>query len=888
MNSSRESCLRASGLAALAAAAIACLPASARAEAKFSFDATPGRLPKSVVPLDYDIAIVPDAEAKAFRGSETIKLQLREPTSRIVFNSLNEKLERVRFDGKPVESTVSDDAKQLTTVTLSAPGGTGVHTLAFDYTGKIETKPSGLFVQPYAGQDGASGVLLSTQFEATSARAMFPCWDEPAFRASYRLSVTLPQPWSAVSNMPVEQRQVHGKLATTRFARTPKMSSYLLEFSAGDLAHIGAQEGATRLAVWAVRGRERAGAIALENARRILADYNEYFGYAFPLPKLDSIAIPGGFPGAMENWGAITYNDQTLLLDASSGLADRQLVFSTQAHEMAHQWYGDLVTMAWWDNLWLNESFASWMAAKETADRHPAWNWWEAQDESKEFAMAGDAHRGSRPIEQPVSDEMQAETAGDPRITYAKGQAVLRMLERYLGPEVFRDGIRRYMKDRAFSNATSADLWAALSGASGRDVGAIARDWIDQAGFPLVSVEAACAADGARTIRLTQRRFLLEGGEAGAAHWMIPLQIRAGLDRPPQALLLAQDGQTGLAGGCGEPLSVNADAVGFYRTMYDAKTLQTDIDGFSTLPAGDQIVLLDDQWALAEAGAAGLDRYLDLVAHLGSGLDARAWQQIAHVLSFIEANERGTPGHEAFTAYARAVFRPVLARLGMNGRADDAPGAQDLRRTVIADLGMWGDSEVIAAMRERFAAYAADRKAIAPDEQEIVLGVVARFADQATFDRLHAAAKASASETELRRTYAALMRVRDPKLAEQAARIALSDEIPPQAVSLRLQLIAELSGENPKLSWAALTANIGPILAPFPSGVQGFLAELIPEIFWRAAPLDEMGPWLHAHFAADFAPNIERGMASARFRVAEKEMLVRAADAYVAALPRAR
>ena len=220
--------------------------------------------------------------------------------------------------------------------------------------------------------------MLSTQMEATDARRMFPCWDEPSFRAYFSLTVTVPAAWATVGNMPIAHREVRGEAATVSFQRSPKMPSYLVVFAAGDLREVAASSGGTHFGIWAIAGHEAEGAVPLANAQQILADYNEYFAYPFPLPKLDSIGVPGGFSGAMENWGAITYNDQLLLVGSSSTMQDKQTVFSIQAHEMAHQWFGDLVTMGWWDDTWLNESFASWLAAKETAVRNPAWAWWEA------------------------------------------------------------------------------------------------------------------------------------------------------------------------------------------------------------------------------------------------------------------------------------------------------------------------------------------------------------------------------------------------------------------------------------------------------------------------------------------------------------------------------
>ena len=442
--------------------------APASAPAPFAFDAAPGRLPKDVVPTDYHLRIVPNADTLTLSGSESVRLRFRAATATLVFNSVNETLHDVRLDGKPAKAVASDDAAQLTTVTLAAAAPVGVHTLTFSYRGRIERQPHGLFAQPYSIRGGGQGLLLSTQMEPADARRMFPCWDEPAFRARFQLTAVVPAAWTALSNMPIAQRVVHGARATVTFQPSPRMPSYLVEFTAGDLAQVSARSGGIRLGVWALRGQQTHGQLALANAQQILADYNDYFGYRYPLPKLDSIAIPGGFSGAMENWGAITYHDQLLLLTAASTIGDRQQVFSVQAHEMAHQWNGDLVTMGWWDDIWLNESFASWRAAKETELRHPDWNWWESEDASKEQAMQADARVSSHAIQQHVTDELQADNAFDPEITYNKGEAVLRMFEAYMGPDSFRDGVRQYIKAHAFSNATTVDLWNALSAASHR------------------------------------------------------------------------------------------------------------------------------------------------------------------------------------------------------------------------------------------------------------------------------------------------------------------------------------------------------------------------------------------------------------------------------------
>jgi aminopeptidase N len=850
------------------------------AEAPFSFDTAYGRLPKDVVPMDYTLEITPDLKTLTTRGKESVLLHVRRPVDTIQLNSLNEKLTDVRLDGKPVKNVASDNDKQLTTITLAAPVAIGQHTLSFSYEGQIERSAQGLFAQKYS--QPREGIMLSTQFEATDARRMFPCWDEPAFRSTFQLTMKVPAAWATVGNMPIASRKVSGETAVVTFRRSPKMPSYLLEFTGGDIASISARADGLDFGVWAVRGREQDGQTALADAQTILADYNDYFGYRYPLPKLDSIAIPGGFSGAMENWGAITYTDQTLLLTAASTVGDKQQVFSIQAHEMAHQWNGDLVTMGWWDDIWLNESFASWMAAKETARRHPEWKWWENQDGDKEGAMAADARVTSHAIQVHVTDELQAENAFDPQITYSKGQAILRMFEAYLGPDVFRDGIRSYIKAHAFSNATSADLWNALSAASGRNMSEIAAGWTEQAGFPLVSVAARCDASGDRTLTFTQKRFILNGAKDTAGnHWNVPLQVRVGANGQPHSVLLTKDGQAVSAGRCDEPLSDNADAIGYYRTEYDAATLALNTKNFGRLPDADRIVLLDDQWALVRSGVAQLPSYLALASSMGSDMDPRAWVQIAGALEIIEYAERGTPGHDAFLRYARSILKPAFDVVGWDARSGETPSVQELRQTLIADLGLYADPAVIAEARKRFQAYLKNHSAIAPDNQAAILGVVARYADAATFDQIHMLAKTATDPADMQRAYFALANVSDPKLAERVAKIALSSDIPPQAESLRLGLVASLAREHQKLSWKTFTDNAEQLTRASTTLGPIIIAQYLPQVYWSGVPLTEVESFARSHVPKEMSDMVDRGMESARFRLSEKETLVRETDRYL-------
>jgi len=847
-------------------------------EPAFSFDSMPGRLPKNVVPERYEVAVTPDIKTMSIAGHESITLRVRTTTDRIAFNSLNETLSDVRLDGQPAAAIASDDEKQLTTVRLARAASIGTHRLTFSYRGKIETRPQGLFLQPYAYPAGAAGQMLSTQMESTDARRLFPCWDEPAFRAVFELTFTVPSGWATLSNMPVAQRTVNGALARVRFHPTPKMPSYLVEFTGGDLGHLSGRSGATGIGVWAVRGQETNGRYALGNTMQILADYNDYFGYTFPLPKLDSIAIPGGFSGAMENWGAITYMDELLLLPPSSTLAQQQRIYATQAHEMAHQWNGDLVTMAWWDDLWLNESFASWMSAKETAQRNPDWHWWEQADADRETAMAADALPNSPAIQQHVTDELQAANAFDSSITYNKGQSILRMLEAYLGPDQFRDGIRRYIKAHAFSNATTTDLWDGLAAATGKDVAQIAGDWTRRPGFPLVRVDAACGVDGARTLHFAQSRFLLQGSAEGHSRWSVPLQIRIGGHGQSHPELLSGDALTLAAGRCDEPLSVNADAIGYYRVQYDAATLRTNTAHFGELPDGDRIALLDDQWALVLARAQPLTSYLALASGMGEDLDTRAWEQISAALGTIEYDERGSSGHEAFSAYARSVLAPAFAQLGWDAKPGETPDRQELRRSLIGDLGAWGDPSVIQGAQQRFAAFLKDPASLPASDQPPILAAVAYDADAKIFEQLHQLARSAKNLSELERFYAALAQVRDPHLAEQAAQIMFSSEIPTQAIQVRIGMLAQLAHEHPALGWRLFSAHAHELLVSQGTFEPFIEAQYVPQLFWNSAPLEQIEAWVRSKVPPEMEPVLARGMAAARLQVAEKELLVQEAD----------
>jgi aminopeptidase N len=841
--------------------------AASAVEPPFSFATAAGNLPKTVRPLDYTVELVPDPEHLTLSGRETVSLDVLAPTKTLVFNALNMRYTLATIDGQAAASIVPDDAVQRTTLTTRTTLRPGHHTLVLAFAGKMETTGQGLFVQPYTTPDGGKGAMISTQFESTDARRMFPCWDEPAFKATFGLTVTLPATWSAVANMPVVQRDRDGGTQTLTFGRTPVMSSYLVELTAGDLAHIdGIDANGTKHEVWAVRGQEKQGTYALANSQRILEAYDTYFGVPFPLPRLASIAIPGGFGGAMENWGAITYNDRILLMPPGSPDSQKEGIYSVQAHEMAHQWFGDLVTMGWWDDIWLNESFASWMSARQTDVANPSWQWWQREDASKENAMDADAQLTSHPIFEHVTNELESEASFDPAITYDKGQAFLRMTEQYLGAEPFRSGIQSYMRAHKYSNTTSTDLWQALGQMSGKDIATYADSWIYQPGFPLVTVNAACDATGKRSVSVAQSRFLFTGADPRPQRWQIPLGIASGANGAPAYTLLTGAAQAGIAAGrCGEPLLVNFGARGLYRVQYDAATLAANTANFAAISSDDRIALLDDQWALTKAGKGILADFLALVTAMGSDRDAREWSIVAQAFTTIERDERGTPGHDAFTAYARRIFAPVAATLGWDAKPDDTEPTVELRQTVLAALGQFGDPETIATARRRFAEYLKDHNALSPNAQTTVFTIVGTYADRATFEQLHAVAQSAGNTGAFYRTYGALATVIDPALAGDVLAIVASSEIPPQANRLRLQMVTTVAARHPKLAYDFFAKNTAVIFSTLTLQSRVFAAQQLPSTFRDAAPLDEVTATIKRLAPSGSDVYIRRGVARAQF-----------------------
>ena len=877
-------------------------------EKPFNFDETPGKLPKEVVPTEYAIRIVPNLENFTFTGTETVKLNARRPVRQLVLNARELKIEAASVDGQqlPGSAIKSENEKEL--VTFAVPElAAGDHAITLRFTGKINQQGQGLFYMRYQEQGGGvRKLMLGTQFEAADARRFFPCWDEPAFRARFQLTVVVPENWLAVSNMPIEsETPLNGRdpavagvrpasgtssgalsdralptqqpMKEVRFAPTPPMSSYLNVLVAGELDSIDAQVGPTQIRVIATKGKAELGRYALETSAQILKYYNDYFGVPYPLPKLDQIAIPGGFGGAMENWGGITYYESALLFDPKNSSAEtQQRIYEVIAHEMAHMWFGDLVTMAWWDNLWLNEGFASWMGSKCSAHFNPQWEVWLARvlprdptrrtGIAKEAAMEGDARSTTHPIQQRIETEAEADSAFDD-ITYKKGQSFLRMLESFLSEDIFRDGVRRYVDAHKYSNTTTADLWNALSAVSKKSVDEIAAGWTEQPGFPLVTVKRE--ANG--KVLLTQQRFAINFKNAPPLLWQIPLTYSVVGGRPATLLMSAQMAALENIPANGA-LKLNVTGAGNYRVEYDEPSWELLLKSLPKLSVEDRVNLMSDAWALVQAGRAPASLYFGLIEKLPPSIELAEREQIIDAFEFINCLLIDSTVREKFQQYARSVFGPTFATLGWEPKAHEAPNAGTLRASLIKALGDLNDSEVIAGCRERFEKYLTTPASLPPDLRAPVLAIVGRYADEKTWNKLHELGLETTSIEDQQNYYNALACATDPRLVKKTLAISLTDELPTSRALFLVSRVGRDSG-HAHIAWEFAAANMKALLAKVDAAGANRYAPSLFTFFSDSSRAKELKTYAKKHLPQASAPEVGKAVDEIEFRAEFKKRL---------------
>jgi aminopeptidase N len=780
-----------------------CLIGNLNAEEEFSFESAPGTLPKTIVPRHYVIHLEPDENQMTVDGAEAVEIEVLKPTRQILMNAGDMKIWNATLSHSgarekliPQQDLAEQQVKFITAQDLRP----GTYTLSFCFKSPINTESRGLFLQHYQS-NGKTETILATQMRPDKARQMFPCWDEPAFRATFQLSVKVDKKISAVSNMPdVAEEPVGSDKKIVIFGRSPPMSTYLVTLICGRLESIEDQVDGVKLRVFTIPGKAKLGAFALENERQLVTYYRDYLGIPYPMPKLDQIALPQNFGGSVESWGAITYDENLLLYDAQNSASQAQeQIFATMSRAIAQQWFGDLVTVAWWNNRWLSESLSSWIAHKAEDKLHPEWRSWLRATADRELAMAQDERSNTRPIQPAISRDQQIDDGFDNMVAW-KGQYVIRMLEGFLGDEGFRDGIRLYLKQNQFSNATATNLWAALDKISGRPVSQIVSPWLTQPGYPMIRVTAECVKSK-QVVTLEQSRFTLEPAASNEQQWIIPVGILSTFNpHRPSYALLDKITQTFDFPDCWGALNLNANDLGFYRVWYDPDLFAKLLREWDRLSEEERVDVVSDTWAMVISNRSSIATYLILLESLEGETSYSVWHNILQALITIDRLEQGQPGRPAYQAYACSLLNPLLERLGWYPSNDEELATKLFRSELIEALSIFGDRSVINQAFERFEQLLKDPNNLTPDLRGAVVAVVGRYSSEAVYAQLHQLAREATLLEAKDDYYHAMECALDPKLAEKTLELALSQELSPAESAGAFAKIAS-EGEQADLAW---------------------------------------------------------------------------------------
>ena len=775
-------------------------------------------LPETARPSKYRIKLQPDLKNFTFDGEQSVDIQVLEPTPAIVLNTIDLEISSATLhtSGTTLSNPKVSFDKEAETATIDF-GETvqpGDARLEMVFTGELNDKLMGFYRSEYTAQDGETRYLATTQFEPTDARRAFPCWDEPAKKATFEVTLVFSDEYQAVSNTPVVEEAVPGAgLKSVRFAETPVMSTYLLAFIVGNLTSIGERaEGGTTVGVWTTPGKEEQASFALDTSVKLLGYFNDYFGIPYPLAKLDHIAIPDFAAGAMENWGAVTYRETALLVDpANSSAGTRQRVAEVIAHEMAHMWFGDLVTMEWWDDLWLNESFASWMGNKAVDWLFPEWEMWtQFVNMDTNRALSLDGLKNSHPIEQEVKNPAEVSQLFD-AISYSKGASVIRMLENFLGEETFRKGLNRYLSGHMYDNARTEDLWSALETESGQPVTAIMDSWVKQMGYPVLQVETE-RSGGQTKLSVTQERFvydrLLGNSEPDTEVWRVPIRASQGGQESAVTVMEGRQAQLDVPGGDSGWVKLNPLQTGFFRVNYSNEDWQRLVPAIESLElhATDRLGIQNDAYALSRAGLLPVIQFLSLAQAYKNEDDASVWSDLASNLRDIEQLISNEAVHPAYQGFARELFGPAARKIGWDPKSGEGHLDALLRSTVLSQAGSYQDPELTAQATGRFKRYLEDRDTLAPDLRGVVFALAAQSGGKDVYDQIWQLEGETDLAEEKIRLLMSLSRFQDPDLLNATLEDSLSSKVRSQD---SITLVAGVAG-NPKgrnLAWEFVKSN---------------------------------------------------------------------------------
>jgi puromycin-sensitive aminopeptidase len=780
------------------------------------------QLPPHTRPIKYNLTLKPDLEQFTFDGKEIVEVEIIDKTFEIVLNAIDIEIQDLTLlfeNGSSVKplNINYDEVSERVTFVFKNELTIGYAKLDLSFTGKLNDRLHGFYRSTYLSIDGSNQTLATTQFEATDARRAFPCWDEPSLKAVFKVSLIVPSNLTAISNEQILSEEENGfgnKLV--QFNETPLMSTYLLAFIIGDLEYSEGKGAAdVPIRVWTTRGKAIQGEYALSIAISLLDYYNDYFGIPYPLKKLDHLAIPDFAAGAMENWGAITYRETALLFDPSnSAPGTRQRIAEIVAHEMAHMWFGDLVTMAWWNDLWLNESFASWMATKAVDHLFPEWDMWtQFISHDMNAGLGLDSLENSHPIEATVSNPAEISQLFD-AISYSKGASIIRMLEQFIGPEKFRKGLNEYLYEHKYGNAKGNDLWEAMEKESGLPVVKTMESWIIQTGFPVLKSKIE-RKENEITINLSQKRFLYNTAKSNEDQtvWKIPVLI--GIQGNPETTshLVSHPNEvvTIKTEKAHSPnwIKINSLQTGFYRVQYEDDDLNRLIPAVKSLnlPRADRLGLQSDTFALTRSGLIPAVDFLELSQAYENEIEYAVWSDLTIHLRQFELLLSDEPFIEDYRKVARSLLRKVVKKVKWDQQPNEGHLQTLLRGTVLDSYGSFGDPQTLEEAEKRLLLLQSKNFSLAPELRSVVYGLAALSGGGETHALLHKMMKESTLQEEKNRLLIAMSRFHQRDLLEKTLELSLSPEVQPQDTVTLIAAISSNRHGGSKLAWEYVKRN---------------------------------------------------------------------------------
>ena len=756
-------------------------------------------------PINYQLTFEPDLKKFTFFGTETITVSCKKPTKKITMHCAELKIKYciVKSEDDVISSTTKTNENREELFINLSKKIKGIVTITLEFQGILNDRLLGFYRSQYK-QNGKTKYLATTQFEAADARRAFPCWDEPEAKATFEISIIADNKFTAISNMPIKSKKKIKNKTLYKFEKTPVVSTYLIYLGVGEFEYLTGKTGKVQIRVITTKGNKSKGKYSLDLGKKLLTSYEKYFGIKYPLPKLDLIAIPDFAAGAMENWGAITFRETILLYDPkTSSTRTKQFIAEVISHEIAHQWFGNLVTMKWWNDLWLNESFATFMATKFVDKFYPEWNLWDQFiEDAMNTAMGLDSLKTTHPIDVTVNSPAEIREIFD-AISYDKGGCVLRMLENYVGETNFRAGLKNYLSTFKYGNAQGQDLWDAIGKASKMPVSAMVNSWLKQPGFPQVEI-----TQNDKSLVLKQSRFLMEPTpKTQKGLWHVPITL--GLGNETVTKLITKKSIT-VKTPSSPGFVANIGRTGFYRVKYDdgiLLDLKMLVDQ-KQIPHVDRWAIQNDLFALCIAGKEDVANYLDFTDAYFDEDSYLPLTNVANNLNFLASLTFFEDFTDEIREYAINYFRKILSNLGWAPKKSDKHTDAFMRGFSIYVLGKLGDDSIIEQAEIKFKAFLKNPSTLHPDIRESIFSLVAWNGNVKTHSMFVTLYKKAKTMEEKLRFLGAMCSFRDEKLLIKTLQFSQTSEVRSQNMQLPIMRIAA----NPygkKILWPWLKKNWG-------------------------------------------------------------------------------